>query len=337
MSHNFHSGVFFEEGAWHNLGLLEPEPLPPREAFRLAQADFSVLAAPADFQIPGEATRRPQPGYQNLYRSDTGDGLSIVSNDYEIIQNEVLIQIAEQLREDTTMSCVVCLRGGRRVSFSAKIINLQADVLPGDEVRTYLVVATSHDRSLALRIIFTATRVVCDNTLHWAIDTAGGSNILTLKHATGVNRMLKHLPDLMDLHRRQFTGGVEELKAMAHKPCLEDDFSAYVTEVYRQQLARPVVTANDDGTTTSRPRVLEDLRCWPRLQEAFEDGTGMDIPGVRGTYWGAYQAISQELTHSASSSKDPIEAARARMESIYWGSNAQVLSKAHELALAATR
>ncbi len=39
--------------------------------------------------------------------------------------------------------------------------------------------------------------------------------------------------------------------------------------------------------------------------------------------------------HDAGRAKDPTEAARQRLESMYWGRGAQMLTRAHELALSA--
>jgi hypothetical protein len=61
----------------------------------------------------------------------------------------------------------------------------------------------------------------------------------------------------------------------------------------------------------------------------------MDIKGVKGTMWGAYNSITQYLTHDAGRLLDEKEGARARLESLYWGENAKRNEKALELALAA--
>ena len=90
--------------------------------------------------------------------------------------------------------------------------------------------------------------------------------------------------------------------------------------------------------STARPRQLEDLPAWESLANKFHGrGIGAHIPGVRGSYWGAYQALTEFLSHEAGRAKDPTEAARQRLESLYWGQGAATLTRAHELALAATR
>jgi hypothetical protein len=52
--------------------------------------------------------------------------------------------------------------------------------------------------------------------------------------------------------------------------------------------------------------------------------------------WGAYQAVTEHLSHDAGWSWDPIEAARQRLEGLWFGKAAATLTQAHALALAAT-
>ena len=53
--------------------------------------------------------------------------------------------------------------------------------------------------------------------------------------------------------------------------------------------------------------------------------------------WGAYQAVTEYLSHDAGRAKDPTEAARQRLEGLWFGKAATTLTDAHGLALAATR
>ena len=60
-------------------------------------------------------------------------------------------------------------------------------------------------------------------------------------------------------------------------------------------------------------------------------------PGVLGSKWAAYQAVREHLSHDSGRSRDPIEAARQRLEGLWFSKAAATLTQAHELALAATR
>ena len=332
MAHQFSSGVFMNsEPAWHKLGTVLDGTLPAREAFRVADADWEVAATPI-FCPMGQ----PIPGYQAITRADNGKVLSVQGSTYSVVQNEQLIRIAEAMHEDATMDAVVVLNEGRKVAFTARINGSEADVLPGDSVQQYLVGCTSHDGTIAFQVMFSPIRVVCQNTLSYALGRAAMGNAnkkMRIRHTKNANGMIDHLPAIIDMQRQQFTAGIDELQAMASKPCTSAQFKAYCEQVFADQLAG--VTNDKRGDkTTARAKRLEDLPIWDNVANKFAgDGIGFDIKGVSGTMWGAYQAITEHFSHDAGRSADSVDAARQRLESLYWGTAATTITKAHALAL----
>lgn len=333
MSHQFTSGVFFNnEPAWHKLGTVLDGTQPAREAFHTADADWQTISTPV-FDPTGE----PIKGYQAITRGDNGKVLSIQGDTYTIVQNEQLIRIAEAMHEDATMDAVVVLNEGRKVAFTAKVNGSEADVLPGDTIHQYLVGCTSHDGTIAFQVMFSPIRVVCQNTLSYALGRAavGASNKkMRIRHTKNANSLIDHLPAIIDMQRQQFTAGIEELEAMAKTPCTSAMFRQYCEQVFADQLAGFTNDKRGDKTT-ARPKKLEDITAWDSVANKFAgDGIGFDIPGVQGTMWGAYQAITEYFSHDAGRALDSTEAARQRLESLYWGSGATTIAKAHTLALA---
>jgi phage/plasmid-like protein (TIGR03299 family) len=332
MSHQFTSGVFLNsQPAWHKLGTVLDGTQPAREAFATANADWSTISTPV-FDPAG----LPIPGYQAITRGDTGNVLSIQSESYSIVQNEQLIRVAEALHEDATMDAVVVLNEGRKVAFTAKVNNSEADVLPGDTIHQYLVGCTSHDGTIAFQVMFSPIRVVCQNTLSYALGRAAAgasTKKMRIRHTKNANSLINHLPSIIDMQRQQFTAGIEELEAMAAKPCTAALFRQYCEGVFADQL---VGTTNDKrgDKASARPKKLEDLTAWDSVANKFHgEGIGFDIPGVQGTMWGAYQAITEYFSHDAGRAIDSTDAARQRLESLYWGTGAATIAKAHSLAL----
>lgn len=335
MAHQFSSGVFFHgKAAWHKLGHVVDGTMPAREAFALGEADWEVLSTPIL-----DPTGQPIEGYQAITRGDNGKVLSVQKASYTIVQNEQLIRLAEALHEDAEMSAVCVLDEGRKVTFTAKINGAEGEVLKGDEICQYIVGATSHDGSISFQTLFTPVRVVCNNTLSAALGHAdrtgatGKGKRISIRHTTNCNALIDRLPEIIDLKRQQFTAGLEELEAMAAKPCTSAQFKAYCEQLFADQLAGTVNDKRGDKGT-ARPRTLTDLPAWDAVANKFAgDGIGFDIKGVQGTYWGAYNAITEYMTHDVGRGDD-LDAARRRLESIYWGSGATTIAKAHTLALA---
>jgi phage/plasmid-like protein (TIGR03299 family) len=337
MAHQFSSGVFFNsQPAWHKLGTVLDGTLPAREAFSIANADWDVLSTPI-FDPAGQ----PISGYQAITRGDNGKVLSVQKDSYTIVQNEQLIKLAEALHEDASMDAVVVLNEGRKVAFTARIKNAEAEVIKGDEICQYLIGCTSHDGSISFQTIFSPIRVVCQNTLSATLnhadrqDATGKRKRMSIRHTTNCNALIERLPEIIDFKRQQFTATIEELQAMASKPCSSTQFQLYCSQVFADQLAGTINDKRGDKST-ARPKTLQDLPAWDSIAAKFHgEGVGFDIKGVEGTMWGAYNAITEHLTHDAGrATSDTVETTRKRLESLYWGTGAATLAKAHALALA---
>ncbi len=256
---------------------------------------------------------------------------------YTPIQNESLIRIAEALHEDINMDAVCVLSDGKKVTFTARIRGAEGDVVPGDPVQQYLIGCTSHDGSIPFQLLFSPIRVVCQNTLSAALGLASNQrnrdNSIRIRHTKNADSLIQRLPDLVDVRRRQFIGGLDELRHMAATPCTMTQFRQYISNVFADQLQGTVNDVRGDKST-ARPKVLEDLPAWPSVLHKFEGkAIGSDLTASKGTTWGAYQAITEYLTHESGRAKDPADAARKRLESIYWGSTLEQLTKAHEYAM----
>ena len=212
MAHQFSSGVFcYNKPAWHKLGLVVDGTLPARVAFSLAKADFQVAG-----RAVYDQDLRTIPGYQAITRLDTGRTLSVMTSSYTPIQNESLIQIAEALHEDINLDAVCVLEEGKRVTFTAQIIGAEGEVVPGDPVRQYLIGCTSHDGSIPFQLLFSPIRVVCQNTLSAALGLANKqhhcNNSMRIRHTRNAASLIERLPELIDVRRKRFIGGLEELK-----------------------------------------------------------------------------------------------------------------------------
>jgi len=333
MTHMFSSGVFLNnKPAWHRLGLVLDGTLPAREAFRLAEADFQVASRPVF-----DADMQPISGYQPITRLDTGKTLSVMTQTYTPIQNEALIRIAEALHEDTSMDAVCVLADGKRVTFTARIRNAEGDVVPGDTVQQYLIGCTSHDGSIPFQLLFSPIRVVCQNTLSAAIGLNKTSqkrdSSIRIRHTKNADALIQRLPELVDMRRRQFIGGLDELRQMANTPCSLTQFQQYITQVFGDQLSGTVNDIRGDRRT-ARPKMLEDLPSWPSLLHKFQgEAIGSNLAASTGTAWAAYQAVTEYLSHEAGRAKEAEKADRKRFESLYWGSASERITKAHQQAL----
>ena len=181
MSANFTSGwLGNNERAWHGLGTVTEGTLPAREAFETAGALFTVekreLSYPKEVIDQDDATGfvtsypgQAPAGVFGVVRTDTEQLLGVVSKQYEIVQNDSLLRMAEFIREEVEMDCVIVLSDGAKVCFTATLKGAATDIVPGDTIKRRIVGFLGHDGKTGCGAKFTNVRVVCQNTLTAAI------------------------------------------------------------------------------------------------------------------------------------------------------------------------
>lgn len=168
--------AYVNEVPWHGLGHPLPAGASPEAWQEKAGLLYTVQRTPALYQRGEDLPIQGVAGRDVLYRSDTGDALSVVSHGYHVVQPAEVLAFFSKLAEagGFTLETAGALSGGRRVWGLAKVSD-GAPVVGHDLVRPYLLLATSYDGTMATTAKFTAVRVVCHNTLTMAAGSATGA------------------------------------------------------------------------------------------------------------------------------------------------------------------
>ena len=153
------------EKPWHGLGTQVHEALTAEKAIEMAGLDWNVVPYPVHDQFGLEI-----PGYKANTRDSDMTVLGIVGARYSIVQNKDAFDftdalIGEGLRYETAGS----LRNGKQIWLLGK---MPETAIAGDKVEPYVCFTNTHDGSGAVRVCMTPVRVVCNNTLNFALETA---------------------------------------------------------------------------------------------------------------------------------------------------------------------
>ena len=175
---------------WHGLG----ESILPQDSIddiRIkAGLDYDVVKTPVQYgyeklgpDMLREIRTRTSKDRCVLHRSDTGDDLSVVSNKYQVVQPRQIVEFYRNLVEQYgfEIEVVGALKGGRKVWALANTGNA-FQLRDRDDVKGYLLLATSYDGTMATQARFTSVRVVCNNTLSLA--SSQGRADVTVPHST---------------------------------------------------------------------------------------------------------------------------------------------------------
>ena len=100
---------------WHGLGEQLPEGQPIEAWVKAAQLDWELRRLPVQYLVEGKL--RTMDRSFVLARSDTGEALSIVKDDYKIVQPKDVLEFYHDLvsHHGYTLETAGTLNGGRKV------------------------------------------------------------------------------------------------------------------------------------------------------------------------------------------------------------------------------
>ena len=312
MPANFTSGWLGNgERAWHGLGVVTPGTLPAREAFETADALFSVekreLFFPNSNALPtnDESLWLPSNSY-GVVRTDTQALLGVVTKQYEIVQNESLLRMAEFIREEADMDCVIVLSDGAKVCFTATLRGAETDIVPGDTVKRRIVGYLGHDGKTGCGAKFTNIRVVCQNTLTAALNESGAQSSITHKGTANAN--FDALIESIDVARQDFTAECDLMREFSRTHMSASGFNEFADEVY-----------NISEGDVFRKR--------QKLEQAFRAGYGSEFASF--SLWNGLNAITQveTSTRGVTAAKTRAQFARGT-----FGAGAVISKKAFAIA-----
>jgi phage/plasmid-like protein (TIGR03299 family) len=255
-----------------------------------------------------------------LVRSDRKDSiLAVVGKRYTPLQNaELFSALTPYVRSGAAeFETAGCLDYGRKVWGLLRLKIDPIDILPGDPLLPYLLASNAHDGSQCAYFQLTEVRVQCANTQAIAKARAdeGLEPSVRCRHTSGIQEAWKTAQELLDPLTRQFWLSAEQFKAIAAKSLPIDGLENYVREVFE---LKPAEEAQ------RRSSVLDGV-----LAEYDND----ELMGPsRGTYYGAFNAVTSYLEYSRPTRGGG--GAVSRFKSSTFGTGAAIRERALTVALA---
>jgi phage/plasmid-like protein (TIGR03299 family) len=279
----------FREPAWHGLGTVFTEEKNTSEMLVAANLNgWNVRLE--DLEIPSTLTS--DKNYQYVVRTNPTDKtqtdvLGIVGERYVPLQNEDLFAFGDNIldgggRWETAGS----IRGGR-VVFGSLALERETVLDPNgvaDVVKSYLLINTSHDGSIAIQASITPVRVVCANTLNLALGS--------IKKKDGVKQSFKIR------HTQSAEGRIQvarETLGLANAYMDKFDIMAKLmieTEITAQQFNEIILAAYPKPDKD----VKGAIKKWENKVNLINDiYTGEYNHTIAGNAWGALNALTERL------------------------------------------
>lgn len=266
---------------WHKLGQ------PIKEAF---DAETALKQGGLDFTVEKVALRTVDnpaaiPDRFALRRTDTSDVLGLVTDFYKPLQNREAFGFFDGVfgKGKARYEVSGVLGKGEKVWLLAKLPG-EFTVGREDLVGKWLLLTNGHDTNEPVRAKFTPIRVVCQNTLNAALrDTQSEIRVQHIGNVPAklelAGKLLKQAGIYFDEIQTVFSGFQKfQIKGSA----------------LRNYAMRVIVGDEtpkfEDLSPAARKSIL-------RIEELHETGRGSDIKSVRGTLWGAYNAVTEYVDH----------------------------------------
>lgn len=311
---------------WHGKGVvLATPPKNADEALTLSGLKWRVRREPFFLEngreviIQGNsynsANKKPKTrtkGHGVIIREDNDDMLGVVGPDYHILQNEEMLDIFDPFIQDGSVQVETCgsLFGGKVVWFLGALKNRQeiidSNETGKDTVKSYMMMAHSHDQSLSVSYGFTNIRVVCYNTLSAAL---GKGNMIKIKHTRGMKDALKMITSSLDVASERFELDAQNFALLAKKG---------VTKASLREYAKRVLDIkSEDKITPHQQKVMDRI---VTLATSGKGNSGRN-------YWHAYNGYTEYLTWEYGKSTD------TRLKSLWFGDNVSANQFGFQVAL----
>lgn len=318
MAHEVQQMAYIGETPWHGLGN-RLSPSQPLEIWqREAGMDWRIESSAVHFKSAGPGLLAPIhtfPDQKVLYRSDTQEPLSVVSQRYQVVQPNEVLEFYRDLTEVSgyELETAGVLKGGRKFWALARTGHSVA-LKGGDEVGGYLLLATSCDGTLATTATPTTVRVVCNNTL--ALSLNGATSAIKVPHNTRFDPSL--VKKQLGIAVSRWDEFMYEMRTLSERKVSSKE----AERIFNQVLS----VTNTDSTTKAKQTNRHAIA---RAYSLYDGrGKGAELASAKGTAWGLLNSVTEFVDHEKRA-----RSADYRIDSAWFGQGAMLKQRALHGAL----
>ena len=276
MAANVETMFSVREKPWHGLGTIVMDAPSSGDALKLAGLDWQVVQEPiyTDYNEVIE-------GYKANVRDSDRKVLGVVTDRYKIIQNHEAFAFTDTLlgsgvRYETAGS----LQEGKRVWILARLP--REYIISGERISPYLVFSNTHDGSGAVKVALTPVRVVCNNTLNLALQTANRS--WSMIHTGNIKDKIQEAEDTLFMAEEYMDRLGKEFEQLRSQKITDSQLNEYIEQLLPME----------KDSTTIQSKNTRQLR--EDLQRRYYEAP--DLQDVGNNAYRFINAVSDFATHS---------------------------------------
>ena len=269
---------------WNTVGTKVEGLMTAEDALAKGGLDWEVELHPVFASVNGKKIQVP--GKYAPVRSTDSRPLGIVGASYKPVQNVAALNFMDSIigRGEAVYETVGTLGNGQVIWMLAKIPSVNGAV---DPVERYMLMSTSHNGVSPIMVAALDFRIWCANQIQAAIRKA--KNKFRIRHTTNVELKMKEARIAFDGSVKYFNEMDVIFNRMKEIKFSQGQLIQLVTNVFGSELE------GDDERSNRQVNRLEAIQ--EKVVDLSLTGMGTHLPGVKGTAWGAYNAVTEYLDH----------------------------------------
>jgi phage/plasmid-like protein (TIGR03299 family) len=274
--------------------------------------NMAMEAGNHDYQVEKRDLYTPDglliPDYVANINVDTGDYLGTVGRNWQIVQPSVMYELAEELMNatDGKIDSVYNLRNGSVMGISFHLAD--REYIDGDPIALHFLMLNAFDGSHGLAGHAPTYRSSCLNVCN------ASNKVYNTKHTKNILNRVEVIKNMLRFYQNEIANFDRKMNSMVSHRMNEEEAVAWFRSLFPTPKTRQAETRMDN-------QVLTFIDC-------LRTGRGSEIAGVKGTAYGAFQALTEFINYYKSTRvPEGRDVDEVRFESIHFGSGNTLTQK----------
>ena len=311
---------------WHRMGTGVADSLTSEEAIVAANMDWDVITSPVLYRSPNTNIPQEVPNRVAVIRADTDEVFTIASDRYTPLPNRKAFEFFDNVvgAGQAIYHTAGTINGGRKFWILAKLDGELA-VTNTDVLHKYILLGSSHDSSMPLSMMFTAVRVVCDNTFSLALNLNTNENGLRFraKHTPSISTKAVNARETLNLAEAYFENMMGGINTLVQHEWDSTDMKRFAYTLFDLDVEKPI-----DEQRKNKSYAAD------KVIDLFSNGRG----NVASTKWDAFNAITEYVDYYrpvghkvATGESNTLEVVDKRLDDAWYGPGADLKQRAWDL------
>lgn len=258
-------------------------------------------------------------GRFNTQRQTDGRPLGNVGSTWEPVQNaegfQIITDLLQQAGGQAWIESAGSLEDGARVWVLAHVdTNL---FIAGEQYFSYILFTNGHNGRASVTAALTDIRVVCANTLDWALsDAKKDDRVVRVRHTTKAADRMAQAAHIFGLRNKRAEELAQQGEWLVNTSMDDGEFNNFL------ETLMPVDEEQEDKPAGTMIRERQD-----KVREIYMDAPNLEP--IRGTVWGALHAVTEYSDHHRNFASE-----ETQLKAQFGITSNALKQQAHDLAVA---